>query len=90
VRVEDPVALAAWVLSDQPEWTRERILATTTGSRTVHVNLIDPVQVIMFYSTAAVIPEDGRMGFADDIYGQDVLLDRALAAPRSPASPNAP
>jgi L,D-transpeptidase YcbB len=89
VRLEDPIALAEWVLADQPEWTRERILAGMAGSRTVRVTLKSPVQVILFYSTAAVIPEDGTMGFADDIYGQDALLDRALAA-RSSASQKDP
>ncbi len=89
VRAEDPIALATWVLADQPEWTRERIVAATEGASTVRVNLADPVQVILFYSTAAVIPENGMMGFADDIYGQDALLDRALAA-RSSALPKDP
>ena len=37
VRVADPVALAEWVLQDRPEWTRDRILAATMGSQTVHV-----------------------------------------------------
>jgi murein L,D-transpeptidase YcbB/YkuD len=29
IRVQDPVALAQWVLSEDPEWTREHILAAT-------------------------------------------------------------
>ncbi len=89
VRVEDPVALAEWVLADQPTWAGERIRAATTGSRSIRVNLTSPVKVILYYSTAAVRPEDGTMGFADDIYDQDVLLDRALAA-RSSASRKGP
>ena len=32
VRVQDPVALAEWVLKDRPEWTRDRILAAMHGS----------------------------------------------------------
>ena len=32
VRVGDPVALAAWSLRDQPEWTRERIVAAMQGA----------------------------------------------------------
>ena len=35
VRLEDPVALAEWVLNDQPEWTRDRILTAMQGSATV-------------------------------------------------------
>ena len=43
------------------------------------MTLARPVQVILFYTTAAVMPEDGTIHFADDIYGRDAALDRALA-----------
>lgn len=79
VRVADPVALAEWVLQDRPEWTRDRILAATGGTQTLSVKLPRPIKVILFYATAAVMPEDGAIHFADDIYGSDVTLDRALA-----------
>jgi murein L,D-transpeptidase YcbB/YkuD len=78
VRVEDPVALAEWVLKEQPEWTRERILAAMSGSATRQVNLSRPIQVILFYTTAAVMPDDGTVRFADDIYGHDATLERHL------------
>ena len=81
VRVEDPVALAEWVLKEQPEWTRERILSAMAGTRSLHVGLSRPIQVILFYTTAAVMPEDGTIHFADDIYRHDAILDRALAHP---------
>jgi len=77
VRVEDPVALAAWVLSDQPAWTRERILAAMNANRPLQVSLLRPIQVILFYVTAVV--EDGTVRFAEDVYGHDAKLDRALA-----------
>lgn len=79
VRVFDPVALAEWVLRDRPEWTHDRILATTNGTETIHVQLPRPIQVILFYTTAVVVPEDGTIHFADDIYRQDAKLERALA-----------
>lgn len=82
VRLEDPVALATWVLQEQPEWTRDRILAATTGLETIRVTLPRPIQVILFYMTAAVMPEDGSIWFAEDIYRQDGKLDRALAGQR--------
>ena len=81
VRVEDPAALAAWVLADRPEWTRDRIDATMTGSQSVRAKLVRPIQVILFYTTAAVMPEDGTIRFAEDIYLHDARLDRALARP---------
>lgn len=80
VRLEDPVALAQWVLADRPEWTRDRILRAmadeTAASR--HVPLTAPIPVILFYTTAMVTPGDHRLHFADDIYRHDARLRRAL------------
>ncbi len=78
IRVEDPVALAAWVLRDKPEWTVDRIRATMNGDTTVQVNLDKPIPVLILYSTAVVEP-DGEVRFFDDIYGYDTSLARALA-----------
>ena len=52
VRVEDPIALAEWVLEDRPEWTRDRIVAAMEGSHSLQVTLLRPIQVILFYTTA--------------------------------------
>lgn len=80
VRVEDPVALAQWLLQDQPSWTRERIEAAMAGAAPLRVNLTQPLPVILFYLTAMVMPTDGALHFADDLYGHDARLERALAA----------
>jgi murein L,D-transpeptidase YcbB/YkuD len=81
-RREDPVALAEWVLNEQPEWTRERILAEMNGHQPRRVDLTRPIQVIAYYITAVVMPEDGAIHFAEDIYGHDTRLDRALTRRR--------
>jgi L,D-transpeptidase YcbB len=78
IRVEDPMALAAWVLRDQPGWTLDRIRAVMKGSQTVQVNLDKPIPVLILYSTAVVEP-DGEAHFFDDIYGYDRELEQALA-----------
>ena len=78
VRVQDPVALAEWALEGQEQWDRERILAAMNASRPRQVNLKRPIQVILFYITAVVMPEDGSIHFAEDIYGHDTKLDGAL------------
>jgi murein L,D-transpeptidase YcbB/YkuD len=82
VRVEDPVGLAAWVLKDRPEWTRDRILAAMSGPDSQRVDLTHPIRVILFYVTAVVMPEDGTIHFAEDIYRHDARLDQALARRR--------
>jgi murein L,D-transpeptidase YcbB/YkuD len=78
VRVEDPIALAEWVLEEQPEWTRERIVSAMQGSETLHVDLTRPIPVILFYVTAAFLPQDETLHFAEDIYRHDATLDLAL------------
>lgn len=83
VRVEDPVALARWVLAEQPEWTSERIDATMQGEvPSVRVTLASPLTVILFYTTAMVLPGEPGVRFADDIYRHDARLERALSARR--------
>jgi murein L,D-transpeptidase YcbB/YkuD len=79
VRVENPVALAEWALKENPEWTRDRIVSAMAGTQSEHVSLRRPIQVILFYTTAVVMPEDGTIHFVDDIYRHDARLDRALA-----------
>lgn len=87
VRVEDPAALAEWVLKDQREWTRKRIVAAMSGPRPQRVDLTHPIPVIPFYVTAVVMPEDGTLRFAEDIYRHDERLDRALTAPAAGPTP---
>ena len=82
VRVEDPVALAQWVLKDQPGWALERIQAAMAGTSPLRVDLTRPLPVILFYMTAMVMPADQGLYFADDIYGHDTQLARALARRR--------
>jgi murein L,D-transpeptidase YcbB/YkuD len=77
IRVEDPTALAAWVLRGQPEWTRERIEAAMKGDRPTRVNLKKPLTVVIFYDTVHINSE-GVVFFVDDIYGDDRELDTAL------------
>ena len=79
IRVEDPVALAAWVLRDRPEWDVARIQAVMNGDQTMQVNLKQPIPVLIIYSTAVVEP-DGEVRFFQDIYDDDAALKKVLAA----------
>lgn len=77
IRVEDPVALAEWVLRDDPRFTREAIRHAMDGGRTLEVALARPVPVVVGYFTATVSPA-GELRFFDDIYGHDAALALAL------------
>ncbi len=79
IRVENPAALAAWVLRDKPGWNPDRIAETMNGTvDNVQVNLDKPIPVLILYSTAVVEP-DNEVHFFDDIYGYDAKLEKALA-----------
>jgi L,D-transpeptidase YcbB len=80
VRVEDPTALAEWVLRDEPGWDRTRIEAAMAAKTPLRVWLSTPIRVVLFYTTAAV-SEDGTVHFAEDIYGHDAKLADALVRP---------
>ncbi len=83
VRVEDPAALAEWVLREKPEWTKDRIQAAFAGKRDdLYVNLAKPITVKITYQTV-VAQADGTIHFYDDIYGHDAKLVAAL----TPAAP---
>ena len=83
VRVEDPRALAEWVLREKPEWTKEKIKAAFEGKRDdMYVNLEKPITVKITYQTV-VAQADGTVHFYDDIYGHDAKLVAAL----TPAAP---
>ena len=78
IRLEDPARLAQWVLRDSPEWTPERIDAAMHGERPTQVNLKQKLTVFLFYDTAYV-DSKGVVYFADDYYGHDAQLEKALA-----------
>jgi murein L,D-transpeptidase YcbB/YkuD len=78
IRLEDPVALAAWVLRDKPEWNTERILVATNGDTTFRVSLTGPIPVLILYGTA-IVTKAGEVDFRDDIYRHDEELERVLA-----------
>ena len=87
VRVEKPEELAAWVLSGQEEWTGEKIRAAMFSGQERHVALKRKVPVYIVYQTVWV-EGDGKVRFAEDVYGHDarqiLLLDpSARPAPRS-------
>lgn len=76
VRLSDPVALAQFVLRDDPAWTPERIAEAMSAEVPATVRLPRPIRVYFVYQTA--IASARRVFFFEDIYGQDVALDAAL------------
>jgi murein L,D-transpeptidase YcbB/YkuD len=70
VRLEQPLALAQYVLADQPEWTKEKIEEAMHSGEERHVKVKKPIPVYLGYWTARV-SADGILQFRPDIYGVD-------------------
>ncbi len=78
IRVEAPVALARFVLQDDPQWNHERIEEAMTAGVSRTIRLRETLPVLIAYST--VVVKHGQVYFHDDLYGHDRLLDEALRA----------
>lgn len=77
IRLEDPAALAAWMLRDQAKWTAESIDRAMRDGSPVRADLIRPVPVVLFYTTA--VANEGPPRFYQDIYRHDGHLAAALS-----------
>jgi murein L,D-transpeptidase YcbB/YkuD len=88
VRVEQPQALAEYLLKDRAEWTREAIAEAMHADEERTVKLREPVPVYIGYWTVDVTP-DGKAAFMPDVYGLDARQAAALnerhARARQPA-----
>jgi len=79
VRVEDPKALATWVLRNNAGWTREKVEEAFKAEKEQQVNLARTIPVLIVYGTA-VAKENGQTYFFEDIYGFDKELTQLNAA----------
>lgn len=76
IRLEEPVALALWVLAGAPEWTEERIRQAMGRTQPLVATLPEPVPVLMVYQGVSV--QQGQAVFLPDVYGLDARLGSAL------------
>lgn len=73
IRVSQPVKLAQYVLSDQPEWTEEKIREAMDAGEEKTVRLKRKIPVYLLYLTTW-IDDNGNLNVRKDIYGQDQRL----------------
>ena len=76
IRVQEPVALAKFVLQDDPDWPEERIRAAMGSGQSSTLRLKQPLTVLIAYST--VVAKADRVFFYPDLYGHDRMLAEAL------------
>jgi murein L,D-transpeptidase YcbB/YkuD len=77
IRIEKPIDLAEYVLSDSAEWSRDAVIAAMDAGTLRTVPLPRKIPIHLLYMTAGVNSE-GKLQFWPDIYQRDPALDRAL------------
>jgi len=77
IRIEKPMELAAYLLTDNSKWTYEKLTAAVDSKKTRTILLSDPMNIHILYWTAWV-DKNGTVNFRDDIYGRDRQLNIAL------------
>ncbi len=77
IRLGDPLALARFLLRDQPDWTEERIRSAMNAGEPTPVRFRAPVPIMLTYATA-LASISGDVFFYPDIYGYDGTLDQLL------------
>lgn len=77
IRLGDPLALAKFLLRDQPEWTDDAIRAAMQAEVPTTVRFRERIPVHITYATA-VARENGDVYFYPDIYGHDRTLEALL------------
>lgn len=76
IRVQDPMALAHFVLQNAPAWTDDRMREAMTRGQSSTLALAERLPVLITYGTALV--RQGKIHFLPDIYGHDRRLAQAL------------
>jgi murein L,D-transpeptidase YcbB/YkuD len=82
IRLSQPIDAAVYLLQNDHEWTKEKILEAVDSGETQIVRLKHPVRVHILYLTAWV-DTNGLVQFREDIYSRDERLDKALKKPPS-------
>ncbi|MHC2257523.1 murein L,D-transpeptidase YcbB/YkuD [Bradyrhizobium embrapense] len=77
-RVDNVRDLAAWLLKDQPQWTRAAIDAAIATGQRQDVRMLKKVPVAWVYLTAWMT-KDRTIQFRNDVYDQDQQLLEATA-----------
>ena len=77
IRVNNPLALAAWLMKDSPAWTPAQIKNVIDLGKEQTVILASPIRVHIVYLTAWA-SDDGSVYFRKDIYNRDQPLMAAL------------
>ncbi len=77
IRLSEPQKMAEWLLRNDPEWNKEKIVSAMNQTKEKSVKLNKPVPVFIIYYTAWV-DNDGQLNFRDDVYQHDSELVKKM------------
>ncbi|MCB9978870.1 MAG: L,D-transpeptidase family protein [Rhodospirillales bacterium] len=77
VRIENPEAVADFILSGNEGWSSEKMKSLIDKGRTVDIKAEKQIPVYIIYQTAW-LDSRGQLVFGQDVYGRDRDLIRAL------------
>ena len=77
IRLSEPQKMAEWLLRNDPQWTKEKIVSAMNQTTEKGVKLKDPVPVFIIYYTSWV-DNDGELNFRDDVYQHDSELMKKM------------
>ncbi len=77
IRVEKALDLVAYILRDDPDWPRDKILAAIDAGETIDIPVPKPLNVHVLYWTAW-LGDDDLIQFREDVYLRDAALLKAL------------
>jgi murein L,D-transpeptidase YcbB/YkuD len=77
IRLEQPFALADYLLAGDPKWNPQAVAEAIAGARTTTIMVPRPLPVHILYWTAWV-DDQGTVQFRRDVYGHDATLAAAL------------
>lgn len=81
VRLGNPMAMARYVLGNQPAWTDSKITEAMNAGVERFVRVPRPIPVLIVYQTAVADP-GGSLRYFNDVYGHDRTLADALEKAR--------
>ena len=77
IRLEQPQRLAEYLLRNDPDWPKSKIINAMYSGKNTWVKLKNKVPVYIVYFTAWVT-KDGTLNFRDDIYGHDAKMKKMM------------
>jgi len=77
IRLSEPQKMAEWLLRNDPDWTKEKIVSAMNQTTEKAVKLKESIPVFIIYYTAWV-DHEGLLNFRDDVYQHDSELIKKM------------